>query len=292
MNRVFVLIATGAVWAFMMSELVKRELLPYLEYKAAPSYRNLVENRKEPLLQRWVILLDQKPVGSSEALTEPLPNGFARVRSKTSYEIGGEAISKMLGSELRLEAATETMIDASYQLSTFTMTIRSAAFQGRVDAKRRGAFLDVTAEAPPLIARETKTLPFEEDMTLMSTETPFVGSNRLYVGKKWEIHTVALDLREKLKKTKLYAVVESREDYIWRNRRVQVFRVDVRRSPTTDSVLEYQMFVDDPTDANEPGRRPGRVLEQRTTAQPGRELRFILEEEKTLTADEAKEWKP
>ncbi len=292
MNRVFVLIATGAVWAFMMAELVKRELLPYLEYKAAPSYRNLVENRKEPLLQRWQVVLDAKGIGVSEALTEPMPNGFSRIRSKTSYSISDPAIMKMLGSELRVESATETMIDASYQLSTFTMTVRSMAFNGRVDARRRGAFLDVTAEAPPVITRETKTLPFEENMTLMSTETPFVGSNRLYVGKKWEIHTVALDLREKLKKTKLYAVVESREDYLWKNEKVQVFRVDVRRSPTTDSVLEYQMFVDDPAETDGPGRRRGRVLEQRTTAQPGRELRFILDEEKTVSADEAKDWKP
>jgi hypothetical protein len=284
MNRAFVLIAAGAVWALMMAELVKRELLPYLEYKAPPSYQSVFGGRPEPRLQKWKILIEGKVVGSSETMTEPMAGGSGRVRSKTSYDLASvlpEATVKLMGGSARVEARSETRVDAAYQLVSFLMTMGGSGISGRAEARRRGEFLDVTYEMPPFFPKDSKTLPFEENMTLSSTETPFVGGSRLHVNKRWEIHTVELDLKEKLKKSKLYAVVESREEHFWNGERIQVFRVDVRKEPTAPTVL-YQMYVND----------KGSVIEQRVMVQQKRELRFVLEEERTLTPDEAKAWVP
>jgi hypothetical protein len=281
MNRALVLIATGALWAILMAELVKRELLPYLEYKAPPSYRAMLEGRRDPLLQRWKILLDGQVIGSSESLTEPREDRSTRIRSRTSYDaqpLLPPAMAKVLGGAARIESATETLLDTSFQVSRFSMELKAPGLSGGTTAVRRGGDLLITYDTP--LFKGEKVMPYEEDMTLSDTSMPLQGAGKLHVNKTWSIHTVELDLKEKVKKSRMYAVVHSREPRAWKDGTVEVFRVDVSREPNGKPV--YHVYVDD----------KGRVIEQRAMLGEGRELRYVLDEERAPTPEETRSWKP
>ena len=279
MKQAFVLIATGALWAFMMAELVKRELLPYLEYKAPPTYRAMLEGRRDPWLQKWNVILDGQIIGSSETLIEPREDRTTRIRSRTSYNatrLLPPAVAALLGGTAIIESKTESLIDESYQLSTFTMDLRGPGLTGGTTAVRRGAELVVRYHTP--IFNGEKILPYEDDMTLSDTTMPFQGAGKLHVNKAWSIHTLELDLKEKVKKSRLYAVVYSREPRAWKDRTLEVFRVDVSREPPGKT--DYHVYVDD----------RGRVIEQRAL-QGEHEIRTVLDEERPPTPEETRSWK-
>jgi hypothetical protein len=283
MSRTLLIASVGAVWALLMAELVKRELLPYLEYKTPPSYRSLLSQRKEPFLQRYRLVVNSVVVGRFEAVSEPMPDGTTRLRSKTEYDLKRGLpvdVVKTVGPVSKLESTGESVLDRDYRLSTFVLDMHSSGITAKMSGERREDRLLVKYSVMGGMWSGDREIPIEPDFTLSDPSMPFMGGAKLYVGKPWEVHGLEPDLKDYVKRTKLYAIVEAREKLLHQGNLVDVFRVDVKKEPTATTV-RYQVFVDD----------KGRVLEQRQPIPGGLELRFVLDEERVLTPDELKAWK-
>lgn len=284
MNRGLVIAAVGVLWAIMMAELVKREFLPYLEYQAPPSYAALLRGQKQPRIRVWSIRFGADRIGASESLLEPSGEGPARLRVRTRYDVSAmlpPAMRNQLGGNFHVESWSDSEIDDAGQLAAFRMAMRGPSIQGRLEGRRRDGKLAVRYEyRVPLLgaSKGEKEIELPEDMTLMDDSMPFAGGARLNLGKKWQMTTVTFDPQSGLKPQRLYAVVDAKEPWPAEEPRLEAFRVDVKKEPTS-AVYQYQLYVDD----------EGRVLEQRAYARD-LQIRYLLEEDRTITPEEAKTW--
>ena len=76
-KRTPVLILGGAAWTVMMTLLVQREVLPYFEFQAPPSYHTWLAGKEQAEATRYRIYREDRLEGRMETLLRPRPGGEA-----------------------------------------------------------------------------------------------------------------------------------------------------------------------------------------------------------------------
>jgi len=231
MTRFAVLAGSGLFWALMMFALVRREVLPYLAYQSAPTYRSRLRNLSKPELVKAVINAANTPVGTLESLGEPHSDGTFRIRTRMSMKARMSA-----GGEIPVRMKSETIVDALYRVSRVTFEMDGGIFSVSVLGSRRGELMDVSYEfriGERRLTGATQTIEFPTDAMVGDLFQPFPGGGGLFVGKKWRIPTVSPDAMGFRLKS-LYAAVTDREKIEWQGAMVDTFRVEIRTEPTEE----------------------------------------------------------
>ncbi|MHC4607579.1 MAG: hypothetical protein ACYTAF_11735 [Planctomycetota bacterium] len=284
MSRNLLFIGAAVLWAVMMAALVRREFLPYLEMQAPPSYRTYLKEKREPGAVVRKIYFGGKPIGVSESVTEVFPDGSYRLRGHTVMDLSDiPTIKRLPGTDKTMVGESEVNVSPEYSLVDFTMKTRMLWIRTYIKGRREGEDLLVEYDLAILKDR-TRIRNFPDDMALSDDIFPYKGGGSLKVGKSWKIKVVRPGGvgRKSIEIVDAYAEVRDRETRFWRDRLVEVYRVEIKWAPdpTHDRTADFVVYVDD----------DGRVIEQEMTFF-GRVLRFVLEEERTLTPEEAADYK-
>jgi hypothetical protein len=285
MSRHLWLLASGCAWAVMMFLLFQREIRPFFEYQAPPSYRQAHSRKTEPELEKRAIFFGTQRIGEAEALTEPLAAGGARMRTRVLMRMQNFFSNQKLPEE-RAYFASDLRLDAGFQLAEFRMDGFVRGIGVRIKGDRQGEKLCATYNLGDLL-KDTVLVDFPSDATLSDDFLPYQGGVRLTEGKKWKIRMIdigsliAPGKKGKVGLTELYAAVTGRERVqLLRGREVMAFKVEVRRDPN-DERWPYLFWVDE----------EGKVLKQHSKIN-GLICEIVLEEERKMTAEEARthEW--
>lgn len=274
------MLATGAVWAVMMSALLKREVLPYFAYQAPPTYRGLLQTRVEPERTRAAIHLGRDKRGAIDTLIEPQMDGSFRWRSVAEFEAAVPTPGRTELLNVPVSFRSEVVIDATYQLARFRWDLRSF-FHGWVRGRRTGNRLRIEYEVEAMgsrLAGGAQEMDFPEDTMVGDVFQPYLGGGRLYVGKKWKIATIELH-HTGFRLGTLYAAVTAREVFRVRFRDLIGFRVEVRRKPS-DEVLPALILH---------CQEDGTAVKQKVTFE-NLEYVVTVEEKKSLGPEEVAEW--
>ena len=236
MTRFAVLAGSGLFWALMMFALVRREVLPYLAYQSAPTYRSRLKGLLKPELTKAVINAANTPVGSIESLVEPHSDGTFRIRSRMRMKARLSAAREGSSGEIPVRMKSEAIVDALYRVSRVTFEIDGGIFSVSVLGARRGQLMDVAYEfriGDRRLTGGTQTIEFPSDAMIGDLFQPFPGGGGLFVGKKWKIPTVSPDAMGFRLKS-LYAAVTDRERVEWQGAMVDTYRVEIRSEPTEE----------------------------------------------------------
>ena len=281
MTRHLWLLASGCVWAVMMYFLFQREVRPYFEYQAPPSYRQALSRRDRPEAQKRAVFFGAERIGEAESLTEPIAEGGARMRSRLVMRTRPFG---MPGDD-RAYLSSDTRLDSAYELSEFRMDGLLQGIPVRAKGERQGEKLNVSYNISALF-KDTILLDFPRDATISDNFLPYQGGTRLSEGKKWKMrifdlgNLISPGKKDRVALTEFYAAVTGRERVALRSREVSAFRIEVRKEPN-DPLWAYLLWVDE----------EGTVLKQH---QKINKLicEIVLEEQKLLTAEQAKayEW--
>lgn len=278
MTRAIWLLVTGTFWAVMMTALVKREILPFFEYQAPPTYRTMLRYRTQPELERRLIRTGAEKRGQIESLLQPMENGAFRIRTKMDMALSVPGVGSLV-----LSLRTEVNIDAAYQLADFSISSNSLGFPIRMSGMRRGAklLLSTAGLSSGLGHGVEKAIPneieFPRDMTLADGFLPYLGGTKLSVGKKWLVQTMELGLQG-LKPQPAFARVERRESRSWRGQEVSCHVVEIRRRES-DELPWHTLWVNE----------DGLVLEEEMSHDK-LVYSIVLEERRTLSTEEVKSW--
>ncbi len=231
----------------MMFLLFEREIRPYFEYRRPPSYRSMLRRKTEPEVERRAIRFGAEKVGESERLTEPLPGGGYRVRSRVSMDMRF-ALPAAVPGEARTCLGSDLLVDGEFRLVRFEVEGGLKGVGLYVSGERQGERLKVCYRILGLEGEQSVDLP--ADATLADYFMPFEGGMGLAEGKKWKSRMLDLDGllvpkgKEGMAFTEVYAVVVGREIVRSRGRDVYAFKVEVRKEPTQPLPV-YTLWVDD-----------------------------------------------
>jgi hypothetical protein len=236
MSRFLILGGSGLLWIVMMAALVRQEVLPYFEYQAPPSYRDLLKDLRVAELTRGEIQAAGVKVGDIESMAERLFDGNSRIRSRASMEArilgGGEkATDKMM-----LGLKTETIVDALYRLQRTSCEIDLGFGVARIQGTREGDYLNARLEfiqGKRILGGVKQRVELPREGRIGDLFQPFPGGGSLFVGKKWKIPTMTADMTGP-KMGWLYAAVTERETILWNEKPVDTHRVEIRTEPTEE----------------------------------------------------------
>lgn len=283
MSRASILLVLGVFWAVMMTALVRRELVPYLDYQAPPTYRTLLWSRSEPFLIHRRVFYGVRPVGEMDTMTVPRADGTYQILNRTTMdlrELPGSAGVPPAMAEMRMDLTSEIRVGSDFRLSEFRLHTRSLGLAIEVKGVREGKGLRVTYRFPFAKGEEWME-DFPDDTVLSDDQLPFPGGGKLTIGKKWKTTTARPNPlgKQKLVFEDAYAEVIDREAFYWKEEMVDAYRVQIRKTPDPDHsrTPDFDLYVDP----------SGRILEQRMKYS-GQQLRVVLEEERTLTAEEVR----
>jgi hypothetical protein len=278
MPRALVLLVTGVVWALMMAALVSSELIPYMEYQGAPTYRAVVQSGpRYELIRRGIFEGQTDRIGESTTLVYPAERGATHV--VTNFRMAMSRIPQL--GRVEVSMRSDLRIDAAYQLDTFR-------FRGKVlmpilvEGRREEERLQYSASFGGL--QREGSLPFERGMTFAGSTLPQHAVGRPRPGMRWTPHMVDFDLTQGLKITKIYAsIVDETSTIVYQDREIVCHQIQFRRDPTKELYFA-QIWVDD----------EGNVLREQFEAF-GYPYRIELEERREVSPEETArlmlEWK-
>ncbi len=247
MHRLAWLLLSGCAWAVMMFLLFEREIRPYFEYRQPPSYRTMLGRASEPEIERRAIFLGTEQVGESERLTEPLPEGGYRLRSRTLMDMR-LLMPVEVPVETRTFLSSDLRVDEEYRLTRFDVTGGMQGVNLAARGERRGDKLRVAYEI--MLLKGEQLMDFPEDATLADYFMPYTGGSGLAVGKKWKSRMMDLENLLSLKGgremafSEVYAQVVDRDLTKGLGRQVYAFKIEVRKEPTQE-LPSYTLWVDD-----------------------------------------------
>jgi hypothetical protein len=285
--RHLALLGSGTVWAFMMSLLFQREILPFFEFQQPPSYRVRLRHLTAPEVERRTVTFteSQNPIGLAETLVEPLAEGGALLRTRFTLKMDAFGGGLLAGQSVLV--SSETRLDADYQLVEFRMDGQMATIPVpiRIRGRRTGSQLLLTTTL--LGAPVEKLVDLPPDAVLSDSFAPYAGGGRLEEGKKWRMRIV--DLGGLLSSgqggqvgfTEKFATVTGREVVVVGGREVPAWKVSVQEQPNDEpEKWDYQLWVDE----------SGTVLRQQMKINK-LPCTVHLEEKRTLTPAEAGAWR-
>ncbi len=242
MMRILTLGGSALLWGLMMVLLVRREVVPYFEYQAPPTYRSYLKGIQVPLLTTADILAAGTKVGSVETLVEG--DGIWTIRTRLEMKVRLPGSGKALGDEIPIGIRSETGVDAFYRLYRAWFDMRLSFAQVTLRAAREKELLAATYEfkvGGQRVAGGTQNVEFPPDSMIGDLFQPFPGGGPLHVGKKWRIPTFSADLTG-FKVNSLYVAVTEHQRIEWNGQMVDALRVEIRTEPTEEKRPKYVVF--------------------------------------------------
>lgn len=241
MTRLLVLGASGALWAVMMVALFRREVLPYFDYQAPPSYRDVLRDLVHAEFTKGEIQAAGVPVGRIESLAERQFDGTCRIRSRATMKarIQGTEVLDEEGrgtTEVPLNLKSDTLVDALYRLQRTWCEIDLGYGVASIQGVRDGDFLNMkfsVGRGAAVLGGMSQRVEVPKEGMVGDLFQPFPGGGALFVGKKWKIPTMTADLAGP-RLGWLYAAVTEREKILWMEKSVDTFRVEIRTEPTEE----------------------------------------------------------
>jgi hypothetical protein len=282
MNRHVWLLLSGCFWAVMMFLLFEREIRPYFEYQQSPTYKTLLREMKDAVLERRSISFGQERIGEAETLFEPQVSGGHRMTTRLSMRMA--PMMPMKDDDRTFMGSTLT-VDDRYQLASFEINAWLRGIRVTASGERQDEKLRVSYNF--LLMRGEQVMDFPRDATLADSFLPYQGGGALGVGKKWKMRILDLDnlisvKGQQLSFTEMYAAVVAREPVPEREGAPEAFKVEVRENPN-DEIEKYSFWVDD----------QGVVIKQVTmskTAKGKLPWTLILEERRSMPLPEARNY--
>lgn len=235
-----VVVVIAAFWVLMMGLLFEREIRPFIDNQAPPTYRRMLVGDGRPQTVRMQILRRLRPAGMYTATFTPQPSGFCRLKEVLGMDVELGRI------KLHTTTTIETLIDPEFQLAKFGMEMEGAGLVLRVDGVRLDRETLQIVLASPLSGRIEKTIPFEKDMVLSNDFSPFFRLPDLTPGREWIVHTLSPNLLQRdVAILPLRARVVERETIGWGEgvAEVTVHRVEVA-APEANGRVKYRVWVD------------------------------------------------
>ena len=247
MTRLLILAGTGAAWVLMMTSLFKRDVLPYFQYQAPPSYRDVLANLRVAELTRGEILAAGAKVGEIESMAERMFDGTCRIRTVANLRARIPAIAGRKSEELPLRLKSETLVDILYRLDRTSCDIDLGFGVASIHGVRDGDQLKVrlkVGRGEQVFGGVSQTLELPKEGMIGDLFQPFPGGANLFIGKKWKIPTMTADLMGP-KLGWLYAAVTDRERIWWRDEEVETHRVEIRAEPTEEKRPTHISWIRD-----------------------------------------------
>ncbi len=258
-----------------MSLLVQREVLPYFEFQAPPSYQSWLAKKEHPEATRYRIYQEDRKVGHMETLLVPGQEGEARMESRMRFS--------MMKHEFFM--ASDVAIDRAHQLKSFLLHGTLGGMPVRIQATRFGRKLKVAYNFA-FLKKGKEEIDFPKDTMLTGGFMPVLDGGRLDVGKKWRIKSLPIGEMLGAKKmggiasSDLYATVEARREIRFQGKDLPAYEVVIRKGPTENDRISHRIFIgDDGT--------PLRTVFQMGTT----EYEIRLVQVYPLTPEEAADWK-
>jgi len=260
----------------MMAALVNREVIPYLEYQAAPSYRSLVQSGPRYEYVRRGIFEGMTRIGESQTLVYPGERAGTYV--VTRFQMSMRNVPRV--GVIEVDIRSEILIDASYQIDQFWFKGKVALFPIEAKGRRVGDTLAFTVSFGD-VQREG-AIPFEKGMTLAGSMLPQHAMGRPRRGMKWAPTMVDFDIAQGLKIVKIFAsIADERATIDFRGQKVECFQVEFRREPTKETHFALLWVDDSGTVLREQFEMLGYPykidLEERRELSPEETARLILE---------------
>lgn len=272
--RLALLGLTGIVWALMMAVLFNREVLPYFEYHASPSYRTLLKEKPSHELTRKVLYLGSQRAGESILVVYPGSRGCTFISSNFSLSLKGlerlRGLDRLEGLETTITMRSTVRVDPNFELEWLQAEGRML-WPVEIKAERVAQRLRTAVRFAGREHREEVELP--PNALMASDFLPLASVGRPREGKKWRFQLIQPDLGG-VKFVTVYAQIMEKEPKLYKGKVIPLFRVEVRKDPAKELAM-YRMWVDD----------EGEVLIEEMTllTMP---YTAVLEEKRTITPAE------
>lgn len=274
MARILTLALSGLLWALMMSQLVIREFIPYLEYHERPTYRTVLRERpRYEKIRRGIYHLGgRRRIGHSTTVIFPGAQGSIHI--DTRVEISTAELLRLVNFDLdlgedRVSIRSHVQIDAAYELVRFRMKGRILV-PFRLEGRRKGHRIEIESTFG------NQTLPYQRGMMMSGMFLSRLGVGRPRVGKKWKFAAIDLNpvtLQPELQT--LYAEIDRVEDRAWGRSRMRQYHVSVRRTLSAENLVG-EFWLDE----------EGRVLRELVVLSRTSSLEIRLEERRPVEAEE------
>jgi hypothetical protein len=281
-TRALVLAVTGIFWAYMMSEMLQREIVPYFEYQASPSYRTMLRERAQRELVRRTIRIGTEHIGEAVTVIYPGPGGGTHQFTDLKLSLRGMLPMLRLDQKLpqaldKISIQTRVFIDVAFQLESFSSS-GDLLVPVQIEGRRQGDVVQITYQIDRV--RGSVELPFDKLSMLAGLSSPMEGVGKPALGKRWKIQTLDVELwSAKPRMTTVFAQIVEREYMDHKGKKVLAFRIDVRRKLDDGRPLS-QVWVDD----------QGEVIVEQMDVLGRIPCTIELEEKRSLTAGEVSEW--
>ena len=286
MNRLTVLLVSGALWALMTFRLVEREIVPYLEYMEQPTYGTLLRGKLEPEVKIYDIYhMISNRIGTSEVMVRPGEKAGWVIESR--MKMYTELMLKDWKIPVNHQAVSETVIDEAYKVSRMSMDGSTMGMKFSMNGIRRGTALDLAYDMG-LLGKGSMMVDMDDESMIGDSFSPFLGGGRLWKGKHWKLQvldTFSLvgmgGSKGGVNKKVVYAEVEGRAILRWQGQDVYCWVVHVRETPHSELPM-YTLHVTD----------DGTVLSTRYYMGKGGDMSFEirLRDKRRLSPEEARDW--
>lgn len=200
-----VCVAILLYWVVAASSLIRRDLLPELQFARPPDLLSIARAVRSSGPSRWSVLVIDDPANPDirrsvgEAVNQSIRqrDGAVLMSSRVRFDSGGLLQGTAFASKghVELEVSSTCHIDHKGNLRSFSAAVRSAAdpqevlrVEGRLNA--RGDALEVVARGPLPIMNHTRTIPYQERSLVQNAMEPFDYLPGLQVGQCWESRSV------------------------------------------------------------------------------------------------------
>ena len=181
MRRILTTVVISVFWLVMMGLLVRTEVIPFLAYGRAPTYRELLEQLEHPTEEQMGVYRGSERVGEARVAKRPLEEGGYEITSMLKVE---KALP-LLGYASDLDLSMTARLDQEKELRTVEITIDTFInlhLLGKLEDDGLH-FKSVSGlMIPPL------TVPCGDDEMFQHALLPLAGARDLRVGKKWRIN--------------------------------------------------------------------------------------------------------
>lgn len=214
-------------WGAMTTLLVRKDILPYLDYEEAPSYRQFLSSRKKTEIMTMRLIRGGEEAGTIRTTVTPKSDGSYVIATISDLRLmvpgSGDSISVYMDSK--------TLIDPLFKFHRFEIDIKTRVMvpmEISARGERRGETIVMTIKTP--VGEIERTMEYGEDETISDSLLPLLGASNLSVGKKWKIKTLEYDfLQGTFRQVPLWATVEVKEKRMWEGKEIDVFTVEVKK---------------------------------------------------------------
>lgn len=245
MSKLTFLGAVSVLWLFMNYLLYQKEISPFLEYEEPPSYEAILKDKRSGEVSKWGFYEGTERLGELTTTITPNSEGY-QIYTNVDFAISATASQGLLYG--KIISIVQTNVDDKFQLIDSNIITRYPAFniEMGVKCKRKGEKLHFEYYTP--IGSGEDTIDFPKEATLASDFLPIYGTDKLKIGKKWELKMTNFDfLSGSIKPIPLYVSVEAKEEHLWQDKKVDAYRVEIKKAPTKNLSLYTLWITEDGT---------------------------------------------